>query len=88
MRPPSIFVVCRSCGSEEVSGNGNSYWNSKKQRWETENINNFWCGDCEDECRVKNVETIQLCLFAFEVPKDWRHGGPEWYDKYLEEREV
>ena len=85
---PNIFVVCRRCGSENVSGSGISYWDSTGQRWEADNIDNFWCGDCEDECGVEDVETIQLCLFAFEVPEDWGYRDPEWYNKYLEEREV
>lgn len=86
---PDTFVVCRSCGSESVSGSGNCWWNSEKQDWETGDIDNFYCGDCESECGVEDVETIQLCLFAFEPPSKprWTRTDPEWYDKYLEERE-
>lgn len=91
---PNIFVVCRSCGSESVSGSGSCWWNSTSQSWETSDIDNFYCGDCETECGVEDVYTVQLCLFAFEPPsgmpgyRRWTRTDPEWYDKYLEEREV
>jgi hypothetical protein len=54
-------------------------------RWECDNVENFYCGDCQQECSVLWGKTIQLCLFGLEPEPA---GAAEWETQPLRRRRV
>jgi hypothetical protein len=52
--------VCETCGSENVKADAWAAWDKESQRWELENVfENSYCGDCQGECHVEEVEIKQ-----------------------------
>lgn len=52
-----IKYVCTKCGSDNVLFDSWARWNEDKQEMELETtFNNSYCEDCENDCRVKEVE--------------------------------
>ena len=47
--PPKQTVVCNHCGSDEITGDANAYWNIDTQQWEIGDVfeKGGYCGDCE-----------------------------------------
>ncbi len=55
-------IVCRECGSEDVS------WNFETQEWDNGASADYdhpsYCADCQTGTALEWVFTIQFCLFA------------------------
>jgi hypothetical protein len=52
-----LQMVCRTCGSAEISADSSSQWSVKLQDWETGNVydKGHSCEVCEGECRIDEV---------------------------------
>lgn len=65
-----IQIVCRSCGSTNVTRDALASWDEEAQRWELiDTLDNADCNDCGGECSLD------------EVPISAAVSAPAWPDK-------
>lgn len=51
-------MICKECGSENVMIDSWAVWDFAKQEWALYDVlDDAWCGQCEEECSIKEVET-------------------------------
>jgi hypothetical protein len=62
-KPVPDNLHCCDCGGTTVSGNGNCWWDVVTQHWQAEDVDNFYCSDCQCECQVVWAVTMQVLLF-------------------------
>ena len=87
-RPRRVKVVpdnlhCCDCGGTSISGNGNCWWDVNRQTWAADNVDNFYCSDCQNECQVVWCYTLQLNLFGLETDEQDLYPYASWQEHYF-----